>query len=78
MSPLVHHAGGRVEVVRVSSDPVGSAWPCDRCGELVPVRGRWQVIGADHIEVRCRECVQDLFERSATATGRSSDAPGRR
>ena len=78
MSPLVHHAEGRVEVVRVSSDPVGGAWPCDRCGELVPVRGSWQVIGADHIEVRCELCVEELFDRSEAAAGGRSDAPGRR
>ena len=43
--------------LRVLDDSVGGIWPCERCGELTPVRGSWRLVFDDHEEIRCPRCI---------------------
>jgi hypothetical protein len=44
-------------MVHIHDDPNGGAWPCDRCGELTPVRGSWRVVVDGREQIRCDGCV---------------------
>ena len=54
------HTRPRQEAIalRNVNDPPGGIWPCERCGELTPVRGSWRLVFADHEEIRCPECIR--------------------
>jgi hypothetical protein len=55
MEPDQQHE--RPLAVRIDDAPTASVWPCDRCGELTPIRGSWRLIIDDREQIRCHQCI---------------------